>query len=468
MPARRTSHASDHSHGRLHTHDEHSKAQREIKLIKLSLAVSAMFMLVEIVVGYQFQVLSLVADSYHMLSDLAAFIVQLYARELLQMPRHATKHTTGFTFGLARVQIVANLIQGALLMALCLTLALEGLQHMYNPEVVTMPPIVIAVGVAALIWNTLNFFWFSDGHSHSHSHSLDHVDDDGILHPIQYRQRAILSARAARYQLLRPFTLGHGGVGRSDSLKSNASTIRMRQEERDKPPEKEAKSALAIHALGDAMANIAVIFDGVMFLLLGPKQSWWSGRVGTWAGIVYVDPICTMAVLWIILKHSFPLVTSSAFALMQAVEPGQINAYRRILDEPSKEWLGRWQLRSHYTIEHEHLHVWILDANTKLASVKLLLYAKKMDHQSQWTTMQLNDLVDRCKRNVFQRLSKLKQRRWLIDPEFVTVEVEVMPTISPKDVRPLTADIGSESNSEQWSDEAQMGLRQVYNRTVRR
>jgi len=39
-------------------------------------------MLVELVVGYSFSALVLVADAYHLLNDLVAFIIQLYADEV--------------------------------------------------------------------------------------------------------------------------------------------------------------------------------------------------------------------------------------------------------------------------------------------------------------------------------------------------------------------------------------------------
>lgn len=86
-----------------------------------------------------------------------------------------------------------------------------------------------------------------------------------------------------------------------------------------------ARSALAVHAIGDAAGNLAVIFDGAMSWMLGPKSGVISGResaglgavrkpapaslsekltvllniaeVTYWKGIGYVDPICTLVVM---------------------------------------------------------------------------------------------------------------------------------------------------------------------------
>lgn len=44
---------------------------------------------------------------------------------------------------------------------------------------------------------------------------------------------------------------------------------------------------------------------------------------------------------YVILKHSFPLVTASSYALMQAVEPLRINRYRRALEDPGQLWVPK-------------------------------------------------------------------------------------------------------------------------------
>lgn len=57
--------------------------------------------------------------------------------------RKHTESFTGFTYGFGRAQFVANLISGTMLVALCLTLSLESLQHMYETSPITMPPVVV-------------------------------------------------------------------------------------------------------------------------------------------------------------------------------------------------------------------------------------------------------------------------------------------------------------------------------------
>jgi Co/Zn/Cd efflux system component len=53
-------------------------ASREVRLCVM-LALSFTFFLVELIVGYMVKSIALVADSFHMLSDVLALVVALYA-----------------------------------------------------------------------------------------------------------------------------------------------------------------------------------------------------------------------------------------------------------------------------------------------------------------------------------------------------------------------------------------------------
>lgn len=104
-------------------------------------------------------------------------------------------------------------------------------------------------------------------------------------------------------------------------------------------------TALARHAAADAVGNVAVIIDGIATWLLGPKSGWTSGRITTWRGVVIVDPLCALVVCWIIVKHAFPLITASSYALMQATPPGRARALRDVLKQ-NAHWLPEALARS--------------------------------------------------------------------------------------------------------------------------
>lgn len=61
------------------------------------------------------------------------------------------------------------------------------------------------------------------------------------------------------------------------------------------------------------MGNLAVIFDGAATLLFGPKMPRVSGLSTTWGGIPYVDPLCSLVVVYVIFTHALPLRESLKF-----------------------------------------------------------------------------------------------------------------------------------------------------------
>ncbi|GAA5932121.1 hypothetical protein JCM10213_006760 [Rhodosporidiobolus nylandii] len=352
---------------------------REVTLIKRALAVTSVYMLAELVIGYQFSVLSLVADSYHMMNDVAAFVVQLYADELGNLERSHAKETTAFSFGFARVEFLANLIQGVLLIALCLTLALESVQRFYSTEHIALPPIVVGMGLAALVWNLVMFRLFEDAPG-SHAHSIGR-------HPWRYRARLQEAATAA------PSRLALSASSRSftaRSLSKSTSTA--------KPPKAgfrtffKPQNSLAVHAFGDAAGNVAVVVDGLASWLFGPKNGYISGLVKSWSGTPFIDPLCSLVVVYVILIHAFPLVTKSSFFLMHAFDPLKTSKIRRVFR--SQEWLPQ-PVASHVEVVLEELLIWALSEKSRFATVNLSVRPRM---PAEPTALELADIAAAAKR----------------------------------------------------------------------
>ncbi|GAA5989851.1 hypothetical protein JCM10908_002349 [Rhodotorula pacifica] len=319
------------------------EGEQEIKIIKRCIAVTGFFMLAEIVVGYQFNVLSLVADSYHMMNDLASFILQLYARQLGGVKRESA----AFSFGFSRVESLANLMQATLLVALCLTLALESLQRLYSPETITMPPLVVGLGALALMWNLYVWWKFEkDEHEHEHEHG---TSAQSIAHPVRYRRMLSLSVH-------------HASQAQQQSVKAEKAEFSLRRFL------SAPKNGLALHAFGDAMGNIAVIFDGVATLFFGPKIGKTSGLFASWDGIPYIDPLCSLVVVYVVFTHAMPLMTGSSFGLMQAFDPVKAGDYKKVLS--GSDWLPR-DVAPHIRTNLLDLHIWSLNPRTAFATIRL-------------------------------------------------------------------------------------------------
>ncbi|BGP51581.1 Zinc resistance conferring protein [Rhodotorula kratochvilovae] len=360
------------------------KRQREITLIKRCMGVTGLLMLAQIVIGYNFNVMSLVAESYHMMNDVAAFVVQLYADELGNVDRPHARETTAFSFGFGRVEFLANLVQGTLLLALCLTLALESIQRAYSTETILLPPLVVGIGALTLVWNIVMYNLFEGAH---HAHD-EHVLAKGgrAAHPLRYRARLAatvspatldLAARpSARAQRLTERSLGVGH-SHSDSHAHDEHAHAEKGKKKGLGLYLHPENSLAVHAFGDALGTIAIIIDGLASWLFGPKQGKISGVVKTWSGTAFVDPICALIAVYIILSHSFPLVTSSSFALMHAFDPVKSDGIRSTLHGTS--WLPQ-QVSSRFQVKLVDLHIWQLNATSTFATVKLAFQLHDSPH----------------------------------------------------------------------------------------
>lgn len=87
------------------------------------LVLTLIFFLLELVMGYSVGSIALIADAFHMLSDLLTLVVALYAIRL-------TARTGGhphLTYGFQRAEILGALINGVFLLALCFTIILESI-----------------------------------------------------------------------------------------------------------------------------------------------------------------------------------------------------------------------------------------------------------------------------------------------------------------------------------------------------
>ncbi|BGP11286.1 Zinc resistance conferring protein [Rhodotorula toruloides] len=397
--------------------------EKEIKLIRICMAITAVMMVAEIVVGYQLNVMSLVADSYHMMNDLAAFVVQLYADELANVDRSQGNETSAFSFGFARVELIANLIQGTLLVALCLTLSLESLQRFYATETVLLPPVVIGLGFLALVWNIANIYFFEDAHSHGeHSLRKGRRSAQALVHPWTYRARLLQAAMDTPHSLAR--SVNSRRSGSTDAFYSPGHSHSHSQPSHSHSPSHDSsdddshsghshaggpgfrerflmpQSSLAKHALGDAYGNLAIIIDGFASLLLGPKTARFSGLVKPWAGVVYVDPVCSLIVVRVILAHALPLVTSSSFALVHAFDPVKADTVRSLFKRGNEAWIPS-PLRERVSLTLVDLRIWRLSKTSTFATLKLQARFRDGGHP---TLHDVRDLEDAVRKAVSAKL----------------------------------------------------------------
>jgi len=111
------------------------------------LALTLGFAAVEVVGGLWSGALVLLADAAHMLTDAGAVALSLFAAWIAQRPATAQK-----TYGYYRLEILAALVNGALLIALTVAIVVEAVQRLGAPQPIR-PGVLLGVATAGLLVN---------------------------------------------------------------------------------------------------------------------------------------------------------------------------------------------------------------------------------------------------------------------------------------------------------------------------
>jgi cobalt-zinc-cadmium efflux system protein len=135
-------HAHAHAHGPGHHHHHHGASAANRRRLTFVLVLAATYMVAEFVGGIMANSLALLADAGHMLSDVGALALSLFALRIAQRPASPTR-----TYGLHRAEILAALANGATLAALSFYIVYEAVQRLGAPqEVGGRTVMVIATG----------------------------------------------------------------------------------------------------------------------------------------------------------------------------------------------------------------------------------------------------------------------------------------------------------------------------------
>ena len=132
----------------MHQHDrlDRSGSNRALKLV---LALTTAFLVVEVVGGLIADSLALLADAGHMLSDSLSLGVALFAAWLAGRPAGTSR-----TFGYRRAEILAALFNGVALVVIAIVIFVEAAGRFGDPPEVEAG-LMLAVAVAGLVVNVI-------------------------------------------------------------------------------------------------------------------------------------------------------------------------------------------------------------------------------------------------------------------------------------------------------------------------
>ncbi len=149
--------AKGHAHSHAPAHG--ARAQRRQRL-GVTLVLAAVYLVAEVVGGWWTGSLALLADAGHMLADVGALALSLFAIWLADRPAGAAH-----TYGYRRAEILAALANGATLVVVAVLILVEAAGRLQSPpEVRGLAAFAVATG--GLVVNGIGLALLREGHQH--------------------------------------------------------------------------------------------------------------------------------------------------------------------------------------------------------------------------------------------------------------------------------------------------------------
>lgn len=151
---------AEHDHSHDHSHDHGRRTEASLTRLKLALGLTAVYMVAEAVGGWVTNSLALLADAGHMLTDVGALSLTLFAIWFASRPATSKK-----TYGYYRLEILAAFVNGIALVLISGWVIWEAIERWQSPpEIKGVGLTVIAVG--GLVVNIIAAYLLHSDHKH--------------------------------------------------------------------------------------------------------------------------------------------------------------------------------------------------------------------------------------------------------------------------------------------------------------
>ena len=148
-------------------------AERRTRWVVL---LTVAFMVVELVGGWLYKSMALLADGWHMSSHAIALGLSVAAYAFARRLRDDDR----FAFGTWKIEVLGGYTSALILVGVALTMAYESVTRLMQPATIAYDQALV-VAVLGLGVNLLSAWWLA-GASHGHAHGHDHGHDLGHGH----------------------------------------------------------------------------------------------------------------------------------------------------------------------------------------------------------------------------------------------------------------------------------------------
>jgi cobalt-zinc-cadmium efflux system protein len=127
------------------------------RLLTVSLSLTVVVMIVQVVGAILSDSLALLADAAHMFTDASALVIALIATAVAARPADDRR-----TFGYQRAEVFGALINAVILSVLMVVVAIQGIQRLLDPgEVEVAGPLMLVVAVIGMVANAISMWLLS-------------------------------------------------------------------------------------------------------------------------------------------------------------------------------------------------------------------------------------------------------------------------------------------------------------------
>ncbi len=282
-------HDHGHDHGRDHGH-AHGPAPsataftaqeaRQARRLGIVIAIVVVFFVLELGGAILAESVVLQADALHLLMDIVALGVSLFAMRLA-----VRRPSPRFTFGLRRAEPVAAIFSAVLVLATTVFIVIEAIGALQGRS----PPragIMLAVAVMAVLVNGVSAWLLHDviAQPHAHGHDPDNPEDRGSANAEPSHDRAKAHDPASDHAHDHEHAHGRtGGHGHALNLRG-----------------------AWLHLLGDALGAVAALVAALLIRFGGAPSA---------------DPIASFVVAAILVVGAVRLLRDATLVLLEAAPP---------------------------------------------------------------------------------------------------------------------------------------------------
>lgn len=143
-----------------HDHTHQRRSAKSLGRLRLALGLTFLYMIAEAVGGWLTNSLALIADAGHMLTDVAALSLTLFAIWFASRPATSKK-----TYGYYRLEILAAFVNGIALVLLSIWIIYEAFERWQSPPAIAGTEMTV-VAVGGLLVNIIAAYLLHSDHKH--------------------------------------------------------------------------------------------------------------------------------------------------------------------------------------------------------------------------------------------------------------------------------------------------------------